>query len=151
MALPTRRELTDRFIEKHGKAKLLHPPSLHSSLWLAWSMAVARSFYSVGFYADKRGDHGYYPARAMDLRRKWWVSMTGFGWLVAKRFAQFLWKHHLALDIDYVIVGQKIISRRHPTWQPYDGDTSHHWHIHVSGWWPGKHDGASGGPRPGEH
>ena len=112
-------------------------------------MAAARSFYSVGFYANKPLDHGYYPSRAMDLRRKWWVSMTGFGWLVAKRFAQFLWDNHVALNIDYIIVGQKIISRRNPTWRYYGPDTSHRWHIHVSGYWPGKFEGVPGGPRPG--
>ena len=137
--------------KKYPRRKFEQPSSLHSTLHLAWNMALVRSFYSVGFYADKRGDHGYYPARAMDLRRKRWLSMTGFGWLVAKRFAQFLWDNHLALNIDYVIVGQKIISRRNPTWRHYDGDTSHHWHIHVYGYWPGKHDGVPGGPRPGNH
>ena len=148
---PTYGALLHRFVKKHGARKLLRPASLHPSLHLAWSMAAARSFYSVGFYAPKPLDHGYYPSRAMDLRRKRWLSMTGFGWLVAKRFAQFLWDNHEALNIDYVIVGQSIISRAKPYWRPYRGDKSHHWHIHVSGWWAGKDRGVSGGPRPGDH
>lgn len=137
--------------KKYPRRKFDQPASLHWTLHLAWNMALVRSFYSVGFYADKPLDHGYYPARAMDLRRKGWVGAFGFGFVAAKLFASLLWKHHEALNVDYVIVGQKIISRSKPYWHAYGGDKSHHWHIHVSGYWPGKEKGVSGGPRPGDH
>lgn len=141
--------LLDRYRKKHGR--LVAPSSLHPSLHLAYSMAIKRSFYTVGSYADKPGDHGYYPARAFDMRRKGWLGRWGFGFTAAKLLARFLWKHHEALNIDYIIVGRQIISRRNPTWRPYTRDSSHDWHIHVSGYWPGKHEGASGGPRPGKY
>jgi hypothetical protein len=149
--MSTYTELLRAWRTKNPGRKFDQPASLHPTLHLAWNMALTRSFYHVGFYADKPGDHGYYPARAMDLRRKGWVGLFGFGFVAANLFAKFLWANHVPLSIDYVIVGRKIISRQHPTWRPYERDHSHDWHIHVSGYWPGKHDGASGGPRPGDH
>lgn len=141
--------LLDRYRKKHGA--LLRPASLHPSLHLAWSMAMRRSYYSVGTYADKAGDHGYYPSRAFDIRRRGWLGLWGVGFIAAKRFAKTLWENHEALNIDYVIVGRKIISRQRPYWHSYERDHSHDWHIHVSGYWPGKERGTSGGPRPGKH
>ena len=131
MAKPTYTELLRRYQEKHGA--LVRPRSLHSSLHLAFSMGLARSFYSVGTYANKPGDHGYWPSLAFDLRRKGWVGTWGFGFLVARRLSQFYWDNHVALNIDYVIVGRRIISRQHPYWRPYERDHSHDWHVHVSG------------------
>jgi hypothetical protein len=146
---PSYATLLARYQAKHGK---LHTPaSLHSSLWLAFSMALERSYYSVGTYADKPLDHGYYPSRAFDIRRKGWLGLWGVGFIAANRFAQTLWDNHEALNIDYVIVGRKIISRAKPYWHSYESDHSHDWHIHVSGWWPGKAQGVSGGPRPGKY
>lgn len=115
--------------------------SLHPSLWLAFSSVVARGYYDVGTYANKPGDHSWGDrngkpgvALAFDMRRKGWVGMFGWGWLNARRTAQWLWDNHVALNLNYVIVGRKIISREHPTWRPYTRDTSHDWHIHVSGY-----------------
>lgn len=133
-------QLLEAYRAKHGK--LVEPrqgwDSLHASLHLAYSMGIARSFYDVGTYAAKPGDHGMWPARAFDLRRKGWVGRFGYGWVAAQLLARHYWKHHVALNLDYVIVGRKIISRRHPTWRPYTRDSSHDWHLHVSGWWPAK-------------
>lgn len=145
----TKGQLLKEYLRMH---KRLHmPASLHPTLHLAYSIGLARSFYSVGTYADKPLDHGYYPSRAFDLRRKGWQGMWGLGWVTALRLARHYWKHHEALDIDYVIVGRTIISRRNPRWRYYGPDRSHEWHIHVSGWWPGKYNGVPGGPRPGDH
>lgn len=148
----TKAELQKEFLRVHPGA-LVDPKSLHDSLTLAYSMGLARSFYSVGTYADKPLDHGYYPSRAFDLRRAGWNGMFGFGWLTALRLARFYWKHHVALEIDYVIIGRMIISRRNPKWRYYGPDRSHEWHIHVSGWWQGKYANppVPGGPRPGDH
>lgn len=127
-------QLLRRYLDANGKKYGFQTPAaLHPSLHLVWNMARARSFYSVGFYADKPLDHGYWPASAMDLRRKGWFGAFGFGFLFSKRFSRYLWLHHEALGIKYIIVGQKIISRNKPYWHPYTGDKSHHWHIHISG------------------
>ena len=147
--MATYAQLLDRYRKAHGA--LIRPESLHSSLHLAYSMAIHRNYYSVGTYADKPLDHGYYPSRAFDIRRKGWVGLFGFGFLAANRFAKTLWAEHEALNIDYIIVGRKIISRARPYWHSYESDHSHDWHIHVSGWWPGKDKGVSGGPRPGRY
>lgn len=132
--------LLAQYREKHGK--LVEPPqgfhSLHEDLWLAFSLGIRRGYYSVGTYANKPGDHGYWPARAFDLRRKGWLGRFGWGFRNAQKLAQFYWDNHEALNLDYVIVGRKIISRAHPYWRPYTRDPSHDWHIHVSMWWPGK-------------
>jgi hypothetical protein len=37
-----------------------------------------------------------------------------------------------------VILGRKIWSRQYPYWRPFTRDTTHDYHIHVSGWWPAK-------------
>jgi hypothetical protein len=134
--------LLNNYRAKHGK--LVQPVSLHPSLHLAFSMGLARSFYSVGTYADKPLDHGYWPASAFDLRRKGWVGTWGFGFLAANKLAKLYWEHHEALGIKYIIVGRKIISVANPTWRRYDSDRSHDWHIHVSGV-------KNSGFRPGDH
>ncbi len=132
--------LLARYKEKHGS--LVDDRYLHPSLALAFSMSIRRSYYSVGTYADKPGDHGYKRARAFDIRRKGWLGRFGFGWLAAKRWGQKLWDNHEALNIDYVIRGREIISRNKPYWHLLStSDTSHDWHLHVSGWWDGKRDG----------
>lgn len=143
-AKPDYATLYYRWRQKYPKRKFDRPESLHPSLHLAWNMALVRSFYSVGFYADKPLDHGYWPSSAMDLRRKGWVGTFGFGFVAANLFAKFLWANHEALGINYVIVGRKIISRAHPTWRPYEKDHTHDWHIHVSGV-------LNSGYRPGDH
>lgn len=135
-------QLLAAYKKKHGS--LVVPKqgrgSLYPELWLAYSMSVKRSFYDVGTYVNKPLDHSYgdrhgNPGRALafDIRRRFWVGMFGWVFGYAKKYAQFLWDNHEALNINYIILGNKIISRKHPTWQPYLGDKSHYWHMHVSG------------------
>jgi len=130
---------------KNKHKRLVEPrqgfSSLRPGLWLAYSMGRKRGYYDVGTYARKPGDHSWgdrngFPRQALafDLRRKGWLGRWGWGWVNARRLARFYWKHHQALNINYVIVGRKIISRSRPYWHPLTtGDTSHDWHIHVSG------------------
>ncbi len=135
MALPTYPELLKRYKAKHGK--LICPASLQHSLWLAYSMGISRSFTNLGTYAKKPGDHGYYPAWAFDLGRHNRFFNKGWNYLVARNLAQLYWKNRLALNVEYVILGRRLISRKRPYWHALTtGDTSHDWHIHVSGHGP---------------
>lgn len=140
-------ELLRRYKRKHGK--LVEPrqgwESLAEPLYLAYSMSIKRGYYDVGTYVDKPGDHGGTsthrgpPAWAFDIRRKGWVGRFGWHWVQARLWARYLWRNHEPLAIEYVIVGRKVISRSNPRWHPLTtGDTSHDWHIHVSGHWPGR-------------
>ena len=130
-------ELLAAYRLKHGA--LVEPAqgwgSLERSLWLAYSIGRKRGYYDVGTYADKPGDHGIGPpCFAFDLRRRGWVARVGWGWINARRLAAFYWRHHDALSINYVIRGRSVISRSVPRWHRLaTGDTSHDWHIHVSG------------------
>ena len=128
-------QLLARYKRRHKR--LVEPrqgeDSLHPSLWLAYSIARRRSFTDLGTFAQKPGDHGYRPAYAFDLGRNNRFYNKGWNYLVARRLALFYWKHREALSINYVILGRKIISRQYPYWRPYTRDTSHDWHIHVSG------------------
>ncbi len=133
-ALPTYPELLATYKKKHGK--LVAPASLQQSLHLAFSMGIKRSFTNLGTHAKKPGDHGYYPAWAFDLGRHNRFFNKGWNYLVARNLAKLYWKHRLALNVEYVILGRKIISRQHPTWRPYTRSTTHDWHIHVSGHGP---------------
>jgi hypothetical protein len=143
----SKEQLRDIYKKKHGA--LVRPrqgwESLASALWLAYSMGIKRGYYDVGTYVNKPGDHGgtdtsrHPPAWAFDLRRKGWRGWFGWGRRNAQKLADFYWDNHKALDIEYVIVGRSIISREKPYWHPLTtGDTSHEWHIHVSGHWPGR-------------
>ena len=108
--------------------------SLHQDLWLAYSIGRKRGYYDVGTYANKPGDHGFYPAWAFDLRRKGWRGWFGWGRKNAQKLAAFYWENYLALNIEYVIVGTSLISRKKPYWHPLrTGDKSHEYHVHVSG------------------
>lgn len=139
--------LLARYKAKHGK--LVEPKqgwaSLAPALYLAYSMGRKRGFTDLGTYVPKALDHGGLPwarrppAWAFDLGRKDRFLFKGWGYIVARRFAKFLWENHRALNIEYVILGHKIISRSKPYWHYYpDTGGSHSFHIHVSGHWPGR-------------
>lgn len=129
-------ELLARYRLRHGK--LVEPvqgfESLDPRLWLAYSMGRQRGFLDLGTYANKPGDHGHWPSYAFDLGRNNRFFNKGWNYLVARRLAQFYVKEHQALGINYVILGMRIWSRQRPYWHPLTtGDTSHMFHIHVSG------------------
>lgn len=131
-------ELLRRYRQKHKG--FVEPrqgwDSLHDDLWLAYSMGRVRGFTDLGTYVDKPGDHGYGPpAWAFDLGRRDHFLYKGWDYLVARRLVQLYVKHHLALNIDYVILGNRIWSRERG-WHSFTRDTSHYFHIHVSGYHP---------------
>jgi len=144
--------LQAQYRARHGK--LVQPRqgwnSLHPDLWLAYSMGRKRGYDDVGTYANKPGDHSWGDrhgepgmALAFDLRRPGWNGRYGWGWLNARRLARFYVKHAYALNLNYVICGRKYASRRTGfRWVPLTtGDTSHDWHLHVSGADPDGHQG----------
>ena len=140
---PTYGQLLAAYKKKHKR--FVKPKqgfeSLHPNLWLAYSMVAKRGYYDVGTYANKAGDHSWGDrhgkprmALAFDMRRKGWLGRFGWGYRNAQKVARMLWANHEALNIDYVIVGRELISRQRPYWHPLgNSDTSHDWHIHVSG------------------
>lgn len=136
----TYKQLMATYLAKHGQ--LVEPRqgwgSLVRELHLAYSMGRKRGFTDLGTYANKPGDHGYGPpAWAFDLGRKNRFYNLGWNYLVARKLALLYWEHHLALNINYVILGKQLISRQRPYWHPLTtGDMSHMYHIHVSGWHP---------------
>lgn len=141
--MATYAELLKQYKAKHGS--LVKPnqgwDSLHPNLWLAYSMVRKRGYYDVGTYVNKPLDHSWGDrhsepgmALAFDARRKGWVNWIGWGRRNAWKLANLLWDNHEALNINYVIVGNRIISRAKPYWHYYGPDKSHYWHIHVSGW-----------------
>jgi hypothetical protein len=109
--------------------------SLDASLHLAYSMGRQRGFTDLGTYVDKPGDHGVGPpALAFDLGRKDRFLFKGWGYIKARRLAQLYVAEHDGLHINYVILGRRIWSRARPYWHPLmTGDTSHDFHLHVSG------------------
>ena len=135
--MSTYAELLARYRAKHGK--LIEPvqgfDSLHKSLHLAYSMGRVRGFTDLGTYVNKPGDHGIGPpCYAFDLGRKNRFFFKGWNYLTARRLAKLYVAEHEALSINYVILGRRIWSRERPYWHPLTtGDTSHDFHIHVSG------------------
>ena len=120
------------------KVKLVKPrqgwTSLHASLWKAYSIGINRGYLDLGTYVDKPGDHGIGPpAYAFDLGRKDRFLFKGWDYIKARRLAKFYWENHIPLHINYVILGRKVISRKTPHWHAFDRDSSHMFHIHVSG------------------
>lgn len=140
----TYQELLQRYRKKHGH--FVEPrqgfDSLCQELWLAYSMGRKRGFTDLGTYVNKPGDHGGHPrgsppAWAFDLGRKNRFFNKGWNYLVARRLAKLYVREYRALNIDYVILGMRIWSRARPYWHPLTtGDTSHQFHIHVSGYDP---------------
>lgn len=130
-------ELLAMYRAKHGK--FVEPrqgfDSLSKTLHLAYSMGMQRGFTDLGTYVSKPGDHGIGPpCYAFDLGRKDRFLFKGWGYLKARRLAQLYVLEHDALHINYVILGRRIWSRTRPYWHPLTtGDTSHDFHIHVSG------------------
>jgi len=129
-------QLLASYHRKHGK--LVEPrqsfSSLQPSLHLAYSMGRVRGFTDLGTHVDKPGDHGSNPSWAFDLGREDRFFFKGWGYLRARRLAKLYVKHRLALNIEYVILGRRLWSREKPYWHPLTtGDTSHDFHIHVSG------------------
>ena len=140
--MASRAELLTRYRRRHGA--LIEPRqgfgSLDESLHLAYSIGRVRSFTDLGTYVAKALDHGGHPnppphppAYAFDLGREDRFLFRGWGYLKARRLAKLYWRHHLALDIEYVILGRKQISRERPSWHPFTRDTSHLFHKPVSG------------------
>jgi hypothetical protein len=148
----TKAQLMKRYLAKHKK--LIMPrqgwESLHRSLHLAYSMGRVRGFTDLGTYVNKPGDHGWRDdirqAAAFDLGRKDRFYNRGWNYLTARKLALLYVEHHEALEIEYVILGMRIWSRswakakRGPKawskdrgWHEYQGDTSHMFHVHVSG------------------
>ena len=133
-------ELLHRYRRKHKK--LVEPrqgwSSLHSSLHLAYSLGRVRGFTDLGTYVNKPGDHGWDDKRRMamafDLGREDRFLFKGWGYLKARKLALMYVKYHKPLNIEYVILGRRIWSRSRPYWHPLTtGDTSHDFHVHVSG------------------
>ena len=133
----TYQQLLSEYRRKHGK--LVKPrqgfDSLHEDLWLAYSMGRVRGFIDLGTYVDKPGDHGEGPpAWAFDLGREDKFLFKGWDYLRARRLAKLYVREHKALNLEYVILGRRLWSRSKPYWHPLTtGDTSHDFHIHVSG------------------
>ncbi len=133
----TRAQLLARYRRKHGE--LIEPRqgfgSLDASLHLAYSLGRVRGYTDLGTYVAKPGDHGIGPpCFAFDLGRKDRFYNRGWNYLKARRLAKFYWRHHVALSVEYVILGMRLISRERPYWHPLTtGDPSHQFHIHVSG------------------
>src|SRR5262245_12778634 len=132
----TYEQLLKRYKRRHKN--LVEPTqgfeSLVPELWLAYSMGRKRGYTDLGTYANKPGDHGTYPSHAFDLGRKDRFYNKGWNYLKARRLAKLYVKYHRPLNINYVILGKRIWSRQYPYWHPLTtGDTSHMFHIHVSG------------------
>lgn len=141
----TYKQLLDRYLAKHHK--LVEPrqgwTSLAEELWLAYSLARARGFTDLGTYANKPLDHGglpwarHPPAWAFDVGRSNRFYNRGWNYLVARKLAKLYVAEHVPLNIEYVILGDRIWSRA-KGWHSYGPDRSHFYHLHVSGHWPGR-------------
>jgi len=104
--------------------------SLHAELWEAYTEGRMRGFLdgpgtASGTYANKPGDHGYWPSWAFDLDivvhtgQKNVKARAFFDWCVGKPWC------------NYVILGNRIWSRERGEHEYTAG--GHENHIHVSG------------------
>ncbi len=128
----------DRLLSPPLEVQLVEPrqgfESLDDKLWRSYAIGRRRGFTDLGTYANKPGDHGHWPSRAFDLGDKNRFFSKGWGYIKARRLANHYVRHHKDLDINYVILGRRIWSRSWGKWHPLTtGDTSHDFHIHVSG------------------
>ena len=132
----TKTQLRVRYTQRHGKLKQPRQgwDSLTEKLWLAYSLGIVRGFTDLGTYVAKPLDHGGHPnppphppAYAFDLGREDRFLFKGWGYLKARRLAKLYWREHQALDVEYVILGHKIISREKPYWHYYEDPE----HIHF--------------------
>lgn len=143
--MTTYADLFARYRARHGA---LREPvqgwdSLAPALHLAYSIGRVRGFTDLGTYVDKQGDHGGTytarrpPAWAFDLGRRNRFYNRGWNYWAARRLAKLYVREHEALAIEYVILGRRIWSRE-KGWHAFTRDSSHLWHLHVSGHWPGR-------------
>ena len=135
-------ELLARYTKRHGA--LVEPiqgfDSLSPTLHLAYSLGRVRGFTDLGTYVNKPGDHGIGPpCYAFDLGRADRFHFRGWGYLKARRLAKLYVREHLALNVEYVILGHRIWSRKYAAehggqgWHAFTRDDSHLFHLHVSG------------------
>ncbi|RDI73321.1 hypothetical protein Gocc_2921 [Gaiella occulta] len=135
----------DRLLAEYAAAVTPKPParpplieprqgfgSLHESLWEAYSIGRRMGLTDLGTYnPDSRlpgggkSDHAFLPAYAFDLG---FTPATGYQHPVARRFFREMVGR---LEVNYVIVGNKIWSRELGEHHYTQG--GHEGHVHVSG------------------
>lgn len=139
--MSTNAELLARYTKRHGElvAPVQGFDSLHKSLHLAYSIGRVRGFSDLGTYVAKPLDHGGYPnppahppAWAFDLGRRDHFLYRGWDYLKARRLFRLYVREHEALNVEYVILGDRIWSREKGL-HSYGPDRSHFFHMHVSG------------------
>ena len=118
--------------------KLIEPyqgfNSLTPHLWEAYTLCVGKYGFldgpgkASGTYANKPGDHGYWPSQAFDVDI---ISHKGWENREARECFWELWNRREELNINYVILGRNIISRARPYLHD-QGSNDHFNHIHVS-------------------
>lgn len=120
--------------------------SLHQRLWQAYSLGRKKygfkdgPGYASGTYnpnsrlpSGALSDHALYPSRAFDLDI---VEHTGWNNLKAREYFLELWEYRKVYNINYIILGNKIVSvaRASEGIRTYSPAWIHANHIHVSTW-----------------